>query len=182
MKGIFSAFWVLILTLSAFSQDSSIECVRSVPEPILKKSVFPKTTFTKTINKETAVETIGYEKVRLNQNTSLTIKNWGCENYTLTFQFLLNNQAEKISNTKFWYGKAIDLMNLVKKGIRREDINLINKGLQAISAYKNKAANPKYGNYIEFGGTEIRDTVVLEKIIKQGNRYKVQISFGIGPL
>ena len=182
MKDFFLEIFVLMLTVSAFSQEPLMKCVRSVPEPILKKSVFPKTTFTKTKNKENTGETIGSEKVRLDKNTDLTIKNWGCENYTLTFQFLVKNESQKTSNTKFWYGKAIDLMNSVKKGISKEDINLINRGLKAISAYKNKTKNPKYENYIEIGGTEIRDVVVLEKVAEQGNKHKVEISFGIGPL
>lgn len=182
MNGFLTILFVLTVTFSAFSQEPITECVRSVPEPILKKSVFPKTTFTKTKNKENTGETIGVERVKVDNNVDLTIKNWGCENYTLTFQFLIGGQTRKTSDTKFWYGKAIELMNSVKKGIRREDINLINRGLKVISAYKNKSRIPKYENYIEFGGTEIKDLVVLDKVVKQGNRYKVEISFGIGPL
>lgn len=183
MKRNFSILFVLLLlTFSAFSQEPVMECVRSIPEPILKKSVFPKKTFTKTKNKENTGETIGFEKVKIDKNIDLTIKNQGCENYTLTFQFLVGNQSQKTSDTKFWYGKAIELMNSVKKGIRKEDINLINRGLKAILAYKNKSKNPKYENYIDFGGTEIRDVVVLERVVKQGRKHKVEISFGVGPL
>lgn len=182
MKGVFSVFFLLLLAFSAFSQEPVMECVRSVPEPILKKSVFPKTTFTKTKNEENTSETIGYEKVKINKNVDLTIKNWGCENYTLTFQFLIRNQSQKIGNTKFWYDKAIELMNLVKKGIRAEDISLINRGLKAFSVYRNKSKNPKYENYIEFGGTEIKDVVVLEKVTEQGGNHSLEISFGVGPL
>ena len=182
MKGFLSIFFVLLLAFSAFSQESVMECVRSVPEPILKKSVFPKKTFTKTKNKENTGETIGFEKVKVNKNVDLTIKNQGCENYTLTFQFLVGNQSQKTSDTKFWYGKAIELMNSVKRGIRSEDVNLINRGLKAISAYQNKSKNPKYENYIEFGGTEIRDVIVLKRVVKQGRKHKVEISFGVGPL
>ncbi len=182
MKVIFTTVFVLLSACSIFSQSPVMECVRSIPEPILKKSVFPKRTFTKTKNKENTGETIGYEKVKVNNNVDLTIKNWGCENYTLTFQFLLGNQSQKTSNTKFWYNKAIELMNLVKKGIRKEDINLINRGLKAVSVYKNKSKNLKYENYINFGGTVIEDVVVLERVVRQGRKYKVEISFGVGPL
>lgn len=182
MKVVFSTIFVLLLTYSIFSQTPVMECVRSIPEPILKKSVFPKKTFIKTKNKENTGETIGYEKVKVVKNVDLMIKNWGCENYTLTFQFLVNNQRQKISDTKFWYAKAIDLMNLVKKGIRAEDINLINRGLKAISAYRKKTKNPQYAHYIDFGGTVIEDVVVLEKVVKQNRKYKLEISFGVGPL
>ena len=148
----------------------------------MKKSVFPKRTFTKTKNKENTGETIGFEKVRVNRNIDLTIKNWGCENYTLTFQFLISNQRQKTSDTKFWYGKTIELMNSVKKGIRSSDINLINRGLNAVTAYYLNAGNPKYRNYISFGGTDIEDVVVLENVTKHSKKHKVEISFGIGPL
>ncbi len=182
MKVVFSTIFVLFLTCSIFSQKPVMECVRSIPEPILKKSIFPKRSFTKTKNKENTGETIGYEKVRVNKNVDLTIKNWGCENYTLTFQFLIRNQSQKISNTKFWYDKAIELMNSVKKGIRAEDVNLINRGLKAISAYRKKTKNPQYANYIDFGGKVIEHVVVLEKVVKQGRKNKIEISFGVGPL
>ena len=182
MKGFFLTIFVLLVTFSAFSQEPVMECVRSIPEPILKKAVFPKKTFTTTKNKENAGETIGFEKVKVNKNVDLTIKNWGCENYTLTFQFLVGNQRQKISDTKFWYDKAIMLMNSVKKGIRSQDVNLINRGLKAISRYRVKAKHPKYENYISFGGTVIEDVVVLEKVVKRGKKHKIEISFGIGPL
>lgn len=182
MKVIFPTIFILLLSCSVFSQMPVMECVRAIPEPILKKSVFPKTTFTKTKNKENTGETIGFEQVKVSKNVDLTIKNWGCENYTLTFQFLIGNQSQKTSDTKFWYDKAIELMNSVRKGIRAEDVNLINRGLKAFSAYRNKSKNPKYENYIDFGGTEIQDVVVLEKVVKQGKKHKVEISFGVGPL
>ncbi len=182
MKVIFAAIFVLLLTCSGFSQTPVMDCVRAVPEPILKKSVFPKKTFTKIKNKENTGETIGFEKVRVDKNVDLTIKNWGCENYTLTFQFLVNNQRQKISDTKFWYDKTIALMNSVKKGIRSQDVNLINRRLKAVSRYRAKTESPKYENYISFGGTEIEDVVVLEKVVKQGKKNKIEISFGVGPL
>jgi hypothetical protein len=182
MKIIFPTFFILLLSCSIFSQTPVMDCVRSVPEPILMKSVFPTKTFTKTKNKENTGETIGFEKVKVNKNVDLTIKNYGCENYTLTFQFLVGNQSQRIGDTKFWYDKAFELMNLVKKGIRREDINLINRGLKAISNYRKKTKNPKYENHIDFGGKEIRDVVVLERVVRQGKKHKVEISFGVGPL
>lgn len=178
MKSLFLIILILIATFCANAQD----CVRSIPVPILKKSVFPKKTFTLTKNKENPSEKIGYEKTKVNKDIDLTIVNAGCENYTLIFQFFVKNLNRSSNDTKYWYSKAIELMNLVKKGIRSQDINLINRGLKAISSYKNKTKNPKFENYIEFGGTEIRDTVVLDKVSKQGLKNKIEIAFSVGSL
>ena len=159
-----------------------MECVRAIPVPILKKSVFPKKTFTLTTNKENSGEKIGNEKVRVNKDVDLTIINAGCENYTLTFQFSVKNVNRNSNDTKFWYSKAIELMNSVKKGIRSADVSLITRGLRAINSYQNKTKNPKFENYIDFGGKDIRDVVALSKVSKKGLEHKVEISFSVGPL
>lgn len=159
-----------------------MECVRAIPVPILKKAVFPKKTFTLTTNKENSGEKIGYEKTKVNKDVDLTIVNAGCENYTLTFQFSVKKLNRNSNDTKYWYGKAIELMNLIKKGIRSSDVSLVNRGLKAINSYRNKTRNPKFENYIDFGGKDIRDVVALSKVSKKGLEHKVEISFSVGPL
>ncbi len=182
MKRLFGIILILITVYGVNAQKTMVECVRSVPVPILKKSVFPKKTFSKTKNKENSGETIGYEKAHLNKDVELIVINRGCENYTLIFQFSVKNLSRKVTDTKFWYAKAIELMNSVKKGIRSDDINLVNRGLKAISNYRIKTKNPKFENYIDFGGTDIRDTVVLDRVRKQVSKHIIEIAFSVGPL
>ena len=182
MKSFFGILLILITVYGANAQKTSVECVRSVPVPILKKSVFPKKTFNLTKSKENPGEMIGYEKVKVNKGSDLTIVNAGCENYTLTFQFLVKNQNRPTTDTKFWYKTAIELMNSIKKGIRSVDLDLINRGLRAVTTYLHKTKKPKFENYLEFGGTDIRDTVVLDKVSQQAGKHKVAISFSVGPL
>lgn len=182
MKSLLGIILILITVFGVDAQKTSVECVRAVPVPILKKSVFPKKTFNLTKNKENPGEMIGYEKVKVNKDIDLTIVNAGCENYTLNFQFMVKNQKRPTTETNFWYQTAIDLMNSIKKGIRSVDLDLISRGLRAVANYLHKTKKPKFENYLEFGGTDIRDTVVLDKVSQQAGKHKISISFSVGPL
>lgn len=182
MKSCVLVILVFISTISAFAQNDEFECVRAEPVPILKKSVFPKKTFVLLGGTKDNPGKRGFEKTKVNKDIDLTIKNYGCENYTLEFQFTVKNIRRSPNETKFWYGKAIELMNLVKKGIRSMDVSLVNRGLKALNSYRNKTKNPKFENYIDFGGKDIRDVVALSKVSKKGLEHKVEISFSVGPL
>lgn len=184
MKYSFAALLMLAFALCGYGQTTQSDvCVRAVPEPIIKKRVFPKTMFNLVKNNSYPFESIGYEKVNIKNNLNLTIVNSGCENYTLTFRFEISNIEHKIEDTRFWYKKAVELMLLTKKGIRAQDVNLVGRGTNAIVSYIKKNRSLRYGNYIEFGGDEIKDTAVLEKVKKQvSGKYQIEISYGIGPL
>lgn len=184
MKYPFVALLILTFVLCGQAQTTqSDDCVRAVPEPIIKKQIFPKTSFKLEKGESYPFESVGYEKVEINNNLNLTIINSGCENYTLTFRFEIGNLSHKIEDTKFWYRKAVELMLMTKKGIRSEDVNLITRGTNAIRSYTERNRTLKYGNYIDFGGKEIRDTAVLDKVKKQdAKKYRIEISYSIGPL
>ena len=184
MKYFFASLLIIAFVLCGQAQTSqSSECVRAIPEPIIKKRVFPKSSFKVEKNKSYPFELTGYEKIKINNKLNLTIINSGCENYTLTFRFEAGNLSHKIEDTKFWYKKAVELMLMTKKGIRSQDISLINRGTNAVSSYIEKNKKLKYENYIDFGGSEIRDVVVVEKVKKQGlKKYRIEISYSIGPL
>jgi hypothetical protein len=183
MKTIIFASLVFISFVCVNAQTKAdVDCVRSVPEPILSKKYFPTATFSLTKNKENPSEQIGTEKIKLNKNTSLTIKNWGCENYTLTFRYELNKFSHKLEDTKFWYKKAIELMKQIKSGIRSADKSLIERGTNALSSYIKKTKKPKFETDISFGGKEIRDIVIVNKARKQGQKYQLEVTFSVGHL
>ncbi len=184
MKYLFALLLSITFVLCGRGQTlQSSDCVRAIPEPIMIRRVFPKKAFKLEKNKSYPFESIGYEKVQIKNGLNLTIINSGCENYTLTFQFDLSGFSHKIEDTNFWYRKTVELMLMTKKGIRPQDINLINRGTKAVSSYIEKNGKPKYENYIYFGGSEIRDVVVVNKVKKQGlKKYRVEISYGVGPL
>ncbi len=184
MKYFFAFLLLTVFVLCGRAQTTqSDDCVRAIPEPIIKKQVFPKTSFTLVKNKSYPFEAIGYEKVQIENNLNMTIINSGCENYTLTFQFELGGLSHKIEDTKFWYKKAVELMLMTKKGIRSQDVSLINRGTNALSSHIGKNKTLKYEDYIDFGGSEIRDVVAVNKVKKQGlKKYQIEISYSIGPL
>ncbi|MGI8494894.1 MAG: hypothetical protein ACR2L1_06230 [Pyrinomonadaceae bacterium] len=184
MKYYFTSLLILTFVFCGQGQTTqSDDCVRAIPEPIIKNQVFPKTSFKLVKGKSYPFESVGYEKVQIKDGLNLTIINSGCENYTLTFRFEVSNLSHNIKDANFWYGKAVELMLMVKKGIRSQDTGLITKGTNAINSYIKKNRELKYENYIDFGGSEIRDVVVVDKVKKQGlKKYQIEISYSIGPL
>ncbi len=184
MKYYFASLLIIVFVLCAKGQTTqSSDCVRAIPEPIIKKQVFPKKSFQLEKRKSYPFESVGYEKVQIKNGINLTIINSGCENYTLTFRFEVSNLSHKTEDTRFWYRKAVELMLMVKKGIRSQDKNLITRGTNAINSYIKKNRKLKYENYIDFGGSDIRDVAVVDKVKKQGRKkYQIEVSYSIGPL
>jgi hypothetical protein len=183
MKTLVFTSLIFISVICASAQKSAVECVRSVPEPILSKKHFPGKTFNLTNNQENPSEQIGTEKVKLNTNTNLTIKNWGCENYTLTFRFETGGFSHNLEDTKFWYRKIVELMNQIKKGIRSTDRGLINRGANALSSYLKRTRKQKFEHEISFGGNEIRYFVIVNKTKKlEREKYRIEITYSVGPL
>jgi hypothetical protein len=159
------------------------DCVRSVPEPIVEKAVFQNTTFKLEKNKEYPYQDTGFETITFDNGDKLTIENTGCENYTLIFKFQTKSFAGDPADTKLCYKKAIELIEVAKKGIRTEDANLIGRGLRALKRYAKLTKTPRLEEDIDFGSREIRHVVALKRAKKlDKNTYEVELSFGIGPL
>ncbi len=182
-------FLVLILSLvfatgvAGAQVKNEFECVRSGPERILKKRSYPKATFVLDKDKDNRFEKIGYERVRLDRKTKLTIVNYGCENYTLIFRFEINESGQKVGNTRFWYQKLITLMQGLKNGIRSKDASFVDRGTRALSSYVKRNRVVRTQKHIKFGGTEIEEMVSMERVIKKGpNRFIIAASYGVGTL
>ncbi|WP_309731742.1 hypothetical protein, partial [Chamaesiphon sp. OTE_75_metabat_556] len=76
-------------------------CVRSTPTPIVKKSVFPNTSFVlKKTNNRGLIISEGIETVKLNNGDRLTITNSGCEFLTLNFRFETNRRSKNSQDPK----------------------------------------------------------------------------------
>ncbi|MES2779970.1 MAG: hypothetical protein V4651_08765 [Bacteroidota bacterium] len=170
--------WLFILfnyaeNLSAQNSD----CARGAAEPIIKKSIYPKTTFKLQADSLTAVETVLFPN-----GDKLIIKNWGCTCYTLTFRFETSQFKRDTTNLKFWYITAYRLMTEASKGM---DAPLdIKKGLERFNNYiSGNVFELTLNKEIDFGGPEIRDIVTLERIQRiSKDRYGIVISFSRGPL
>jgi len=107
---------------------TTFECVRGQAEPIIKKEYFPNTTFTLQADSITAIETVQFDN-----GDKLTIKNWGCEYYVLTFNFETTQFQKDTTDLKFWYQSTIQLMTSILAGL---DAPIdIKKGLTFLESY-----------------------------------------------
>jgi hypothetical protein len=157
-------------------------CVRSVPTPIVKKAVFPDTSFVlkKTVENGLIIAE-GTETVKLNDNHRLIITNSGCESIALTFQFETNRLDGKIKDPKYLYRRSAKLIKQIMSGLN-SPINL-NRGIVALENYGTKNSNPELDTEINYGDRDIRSTVRLREVTTAANgRTIVKVIFYYGPL
>lgn len=168
-------------TIVADDDQNSPECVRSKPEPIINKEVFPRTAFRLEKNKKYPFEYLGYETVEFENGDRLLIENTGCENYTLVFRFETSRFSGKTNDAKFWYEKSAELIGQVIDGIREP--NTINDQVKALNSYIEKDDPLKFNEEIEVAGEGIKENVRLGKIKKLKNKkVEIVLSFNTGPL
>ncbi len=92
------------------ANNETFECVRSEPEPIIKKEILPKTAFHIEKNKEFPFQHLGYETVEFQNGDKLLIENIGCENYTLVFNFETGRFNKDENDVRFWYETVVKLI------------------------------------------------------------------------
>jgi hypothetical protein len=152
-------------------------CARGVAKPIVKKAVYPQTKFVLQPDSLTGIETVIFDN-----GDNLTIKNWGCEYYVLTFRFETSQFEANTTSLKYWYVAAYKIMTEIKQGI---DAPIdIEKGLQALNKYiSENVFELELKTEIDFGGDEIRSFISIDMIEKlTDKKYAVEISFAVGPL
>lgn len=157
------------------------DCVRGVAAPIIVKAVFPKTTFQLQPDKVTAVETVEFDN-----GDKLTIRNWGCESYVLTFRFETSRFQNDTTNIPFWFKKTVLLLIEIYKGL---DAPIdIKKGTDKLINHidinqQNSYQKLKLGDEIDFGGSDIRNYVKVDRIEKlTKKKFAIEVSFVKGPL
>lgn len=170
---------ILIILTYSFSVDRNYnqDCARGQAESIIDKKVFPNSSFI--LNKDSIS---GIETVRFKNKDKLIINNWGCENYILTFRFETSRYRADIKSLKYWYLSTIQILSEIKHGLV-SPID-IGKGINAMNKYlSGNVFDLKLEQEIDFGETEIRDYIVLNKIEKiSKNRFAITVSFVTGPL
>jgi hypothetical protein len=180
--GIFTAT-MLVQGQALTSQASKpVQCVRSIPQPIVKKAVFPNTNFAlKDIDYVGVVVPLGLETVELSNGDKVAITNSGCESFTLSFQFETSRFTGKVQDTKYWLARSVELMQLIEPGLETS-LNL-KQGINMLEKYMKTAANPAIGHEIDYGGQEIRSIVQLADVKQLGNQsFTVKVIFSTGPL
>ena len=154
------------------------DCIRGQAAPVVKKSVYPNAVFKLYPDNHTGIETMD-----LKGGDKLTIKNWGCEYYVLTFRFETGRFQADTTNTVYWLGKAALLMKEIQAGIDAP-LNL-QDGIEAVSIQLASMDSGSYGlgEEIVFKDDMIRDFVTLDRIQRiNEQRFAVEISFATGPL
>lgn len=161
--------------------DLRNECVRGQASAIVKKEVFKKSTFAVQADSLT-----GIEIVELPNGDLLTIKNWGCEYYVLTFRFETSRFQNDTSDLPFWFDKAQDFLIDIKNGIQAP-IDLAG-GIQALNSRCESSFHMNYesfsiGDEVDYGDGDMRSFVVVDRIQKLSEKkYAIEISFAVGPL
>jgi len=145
-------------------------CVRGQAEPIVKRNVYPNTTFALQSDKLTS-----YETVTFGNKDKLIIYNWGCEYYMLTFRFETSRFQEDVNNLAFWYLKAHILMTEIRKGLDTPFVTI--KELTTLKKITEKKIDCSEDD------SEIRNFITVDKIEKlTEKKYAIEISFSTGPL
>jgi hypothetical protein len=161
--------------------ENDFKCVRGIATPIIRKDYFPNTTFRLKADSITAVETVLFDN-----GDKLTISNWGCDYYILTFSFETSRFQKDTSDLKFWYQASASLLTSMLASF---DAPIdIKRGLVFLESYylrdeKHNYKNLKLGDEIEFDGNENRSFVTLDRVEQiSSNKFGVIISFATGPL
>jgi hypothetical protein len=163
------------------NQIQNEKCARGKAEPIINKTVYPKTTFVLQPDSLSGIETVTFDN-----GDKLTIKNWGCEYYVLTFRFETSRFQRDTTDLKFWFKTATGLVTEIFNGV--DSPIDIKKGITQLANHidsdqPTNFRNLKLGDEIDFGGNEIREFVSVDRIEKlTDKKYVVEISFATGPL
>jgi len=163
------------------NQIPKVNCTRGKAEPIINKIVYPKTTFVLQPDSISGIETVTFDN-----GDKLTIKNWGCEYYVLTFRFETSRFQRDTTDLKYWFNTATGLVTEIYNGV--ESPIDIKKGITQLknhidSDQPNNCKNLKLGDEIDFGESEIRDFVSVDRIEKlTDKKYAIEVSFATGPL
>ncbi len=158
-------------------KDLRDDCMRGQAEPIIEKTVFPNTKFILQPDSLTAIETVNFDN-----GDKVTITNWGCEYYVLTFRFETSRFHADTTAMKYWYVTAYRMLKEIKHGI---DAPVdIEKGLEALNNHISKNVfDLKLQTEIDFAGDVIREIITVEQIEKlTDKRFAITLSFTTGPL
>jgi len=168
----FSNGWLINQT-----HAQTTDCTRAEPTRIVKKSVYPKTTFKLSRDRRTGTKTVKFPN-----GDRLVITNAGCEYFYLGFRFETRRFSARTSNTKYWFARAAQLIAEIETGINAPSIQIPN-AVRAIKKRIKTTPKPQVGEEIDYGGTDIRTFFAVKQIKRLSKgRFALELYFAVGPL
>lgn len=170
----------------AFAQqlagEQAFDCVRPIPTPLVKKSVFPNTRFVlNKLNQNGLAIAEGIETIRLNNGDQLEITQSGCEFVTIKFRFQTSLISGKRKDAQYLYKQSARLMRQISPGIR-SPIDL-QRGILALEKAATQKIPPAIDMELDYGNPDIRSVVKLMTVKRLANKKRVvEILFYYGPL
>ncbi|HTE29693.1 MAG TPA: hypothetical protein VK666_04915 [Chryseolinea sp.] len=165
-------------TDSATTEDDpeDADCIRGQATPVIKRTFYPNSTFN--LNKDNIT---GIETVHFANGDNLTINNWGCEYFVLTFKFETTRFHADTTDINYWLDKAVILMTELEDAL---DAPLDTfGGTLATKNFMKGNKGYELGQEIVYDTAAIRDFVTIDRIQQLGEkRYAIEISYATGPL
>jgi hypothetical protein len=163
-----------ILEETSTAATDSFPCAREAAIPIIRRTVFSRTTFSLNEDQLTGIETVDFEN-----GDKLIIKSLGCEYYVLTFRIETSRFQGDTTNVLLWLKNVHHLLTEIKTGINADQIT---EGIEGIGKFLEKAKHLELGEEIIFSDGEIRDYATVDRVEKiNEHNYAIEISFLNGP-
>ena len=165
----------------AQTDPQSFSCARATPTAIVKKSVFPNSSFVLEQHVSNNIKVpVGIETFRLADGTKLTIENGGCESYSLSFRFETDRATAKIGNRRYWFNRIVKLLRQVQPGLESSQLK---QGIGGLETYIAQHHNLELDKDIDYGGKEIRSLVTITNIAPlPKSKVVLEVRFYDGPL
>jgi hypothetical protein len=162
--------------------EQTVDCARSIPTPIVKKSVFPNTRFVlNKLNENGLTIAEGIETIRLKNGDQLIITQSGCESVTINFRFQTSLMSGKRTDARYLYQQSARLMRQISPGVKSPVY--LQRGILALEKAATQKTPPAIDREIDYGNRDIRSVFKLSPGQQLANKKRVvEILFYYGPL
>lgn len=156
-------------------------CPRGAAEPVVRKKIFPKTTFRRLPDNRSGLETVA-----LPAGDQLTIRHEGCEYYVLRFRFTTTRFRQRPTALEPWFRNTAQLLTETLPGLSAPvDVRAGTSALRAhTSQHAQNALEPlRLGEEIDYGTGDMRRFLSVDRLQQlAGDKVAVEVSFATGPL
>ncbi|WP_211166233.1 hypothetical protein [Mucilaginibacter robiniae] len=164
------------------SDTTTDDCPRAAAEPFIKRNVFPDAQFTLLADHKTGLETFN-----LADGDQVSIKESGCEYYTLSFRLETSRFAADTTDIPYWSNAAFSLLHKLDKGLVETPFDMEKMFKNVSARIKEDQVNPqnklKLGEQIDFGGEDFSQFLIIDRVTRLADqRYALEFSMSYGPM